>query len=92
VNPVIVERADEDERGEEGCLSIPGLRDIVERSAKVVVEGLDRDGLPRRIEAEGLLARALQHEVDHLDGILFIDRVSPLKRQMLLKRWQKMRR
>jgi peptide deformylase len=92
VNPVIVERADEVERGEEGCLSIPGLRDIVERSAKVVVEGLDRDGLPRRIEAEGLLARALQHEVDHLDGILFIDRVSPLKRQMLLKRWQKMRR
>ena len=92
VNPVIVERADEVERGEEGCLSIPGLRDIVERSAKVVVEGLDRDGLPRRIEAEGLLARALQHEVDHLDGILFIDRISPLKRQMLLKRWQKMRR
>lgn len=91
VNPVIVERSAEVERGEEGCLSIPGLKEIVERSARVVVEGLDRDGTPRRIEADGLLARALQHEVDHLDGILFLDRVSPLKRQMLLKRWQKIK-
>jgi peptide deformylase len=91
VNPVIVERSEEAERGEEGCLSIPGLKEIVERSARVVVEGLDRDGNPRRIEATGLLARALQHEIDHLDGILFLDRVSPLKRQMLLKRWQKIR-
>ncbi len=55
------------------------------------MEGLDRDGNPRRIEAVGLLARALQHEVDHLDGILFIDRISRLKRQMLLKRWKKIR-
>lgn len=91
INPVIVERSDDAERGEEGCLSIPGLKEIVERSARVVVEGLDRDGNPRRIEATGLLARALQHEVDHLDGILFLDRVSPLKRQMLLKRWQKIK-
>lgn len=91
VNPVIVERSDAVERGEEGCLSIPGLKEIVERSARVVAEGLDRDGNPRRIEATGLLARALQHEVDHLDGILFLDRVSPLKRQMLLKRWQKIK-
>lgn len=91
VNPVIVERSDEVERAEEGCLSIPGLKEIVERSARVVVEGLDRDGNPKRIEATGLLARALQHEVDHLDGVLFIDRVSPLKRQILLKKWQKIR-
>jgi peptide deformylase len=91
VNPVIVERSVEVERGEEGCLSIPGLKEIVERAARVVVEGLDRDGNPRRIEATGLLARALQHEVDHLDGLLFLDRVSPLKRQMLLKKWQKIR-
>lgn len=91
VNPVVVSRGEEVDRGEEGCLSIPGLRDIVERSAEVVVEGLDREGNPRRIEANGLLARALQHEVDHLDGILFVDRVTPLKRQMLLKRWQKVR-
>lgn len=90
-NPVIVERSDSVERGEEGCLSIPGLKEIVERSARVVVEGVDRDGAPRRIEATGLLARALQHEVDHLDGILFLDRVSPLKRQMLLRRWRKVK-
>lgn len=91
VNPVIVERSEAVDRGEEGCLSIPGLREIVERSERVVVEGLDREGNAVRIDADGLLARALQHEVDHLDGILFIDRVSPLKRQMLLKRWQKIR-
>jgi peptide deformylase len=91
INPVVVERSDDAERGEEGCLSIPGLKEIVERSARVVVNGLDRDGNPRRIEATGLLARALQHEIDHLEGILFLDRVSPLKRQMLLKRWQKIK-
>lgn len=91
VNPVIVEQSDAVERNEEGCLSIPGLKEIVERSSYVVVEGLDRDGEPQRIEATGLLARALQHEVDHLEGILFLDRISPLKRQMLLKRWQKVR-
>jgi methionyl-tRNA formyltransferase len=63
----------------------------VERPFAVRVEGLDRDGDRHQIEAEGLLARILQHEVDHLDGILFLDRVSPLKRKMLLKRWQKVR-
>ena len=92
VNPVIVETGEERERGEEGCLSIPGLKEIVERPSRVVVEGLDRDGNPVRIEAEGLLARVLQHEVDHLDGVLFLDRVSALKRSMLLKRWKKLRK
>lgn len=91
VNPVIVERSEEVARAEEGCLSIPGVSEIVERSASVVVEALDRDGNPVRIAAQGLLARALQHEVDHLDGILFFDRVSPLKRNMILKRWRKIR-
>lgn len=91
IDPQIVESSDEVERGEEGCLSIPGLQEIVERPARVVVEALDRDGEKRRIEGEGLLARALQHEVDHLDGVLFVDRVSPLKRRMLLKRWQKVK-
>lgn len=91
INPVILEFGPDVERGEEGCLSIPGLKDIVERPSSIVMEGLDADGHTLRLEAEGLLARVLQHEVDHLDGILFIDRVSPLKRKMLLKRWQKVK-
>ncbi|MBX6365118.1 MAG: peptide deformylase [Gemmatimonadetes bacterium] len=91
VNPVIVELGRELARGEEGCLSIPGVKDIVERPATVVVEALDREGAPVHIAAEGLLARVLQHEIDHLDGILFFDRLSPLKRKMLLSRWQKVR-
>jgi peptide deformylase len=89
INPVVREVSKEVERGEEGCLSIPGLKDIVERPFSCVVEGLDLDGTERRVEAEGLLARILQHEVDHLNGILFIDRLSPLKRKLLLKKWQK---
>lgn len=86
INPRIVEE-EGSVRESEGCLSIPGLTEIVERSARVVVEGLDREGEPVRIEADGLLSRCLQHERDHLDGVLFVDRVSPLKRKMLLKKW-----
>jgi peptide deformylase len=91
INPVILAFSDETDRAEEGCLSIPGLREVVERPAHAVVEGIDIDGNPVRIEAEGFLARVLQHEVDHIDGIMFIDRVSPLKRRMLLKKWQKVK-
>jgi peptide deformylase len=91
LNPVVVESSEEVDRGEEGCLSLPGLKDIVERPARVIVEGLSPDGDEVRLPADGLLARVLQHEVDHLNGILFIDRVSPLKRRMLLKKWQKVR-
>ena len=86
INPRIVD-AEGSVRESEGCLSIPGLTEIVERSDRVVVEGLDREGEPVRIEADGLLSRCLQHERDHLDGVLFVDRVSPLKRKMLLKKW-----
>ncbi|HEU0077333.1 MAG TPA: peptide deformylase [Longimicrobiaceae bacterium] len=89
VNPRVVESSKETEKGEEGCLSIPGLSAAVERPAHVVVEGLDRDGNPLRVEGGGLLARCLQHEIDHLDGVLFIDRVGPLKRKMLLQKWKK---
>lgn len=89
VNPRLVESSRETEKGEEGCLSIPGLSAAVERAAHVVVEGLDRDGNPLRVEGGGLLARCLQHEIDHLDGVLFIDRVGPLKRKMLLQKWKK---
>lgn len=91
VNPRVVSTGEETERSEEGCLSIPGLRDIVERPAAAVVEALDLEGAPIRIEAEGLHARVLLHEIDHLDGVLFLDRVSPLKRRLLLKKWQKVK-
>jgi peptide deformylase len=91
VNPLILDFGEELDRAEEGCLSIPGLKEIVERPYSVVVEGLDREGRSVRIEAEGILSRVLQHEVDHLDGILFLDRVSPLKRKLLLNRWQKVK-
>ncbi len=89
VNPRIVEEEGA-VRDSEGCLSIPELTEIVERAERVVVEGLDGDGESVRIEADGLLSRCLQHERDHLDGVLFIDRVSPLKRKMLLKKWSRM--
>jgi len=89
INPRFVE-AGGTIRDTEGCLSIPGLDETVERYAEVVVEGLDRDGREIRIEARDLLSRCLQHENDHLDGILFIDRLSPLKRKLLLNKWAKM--
>ncbi|NLW09657.1 MAG: peptide deformylase [Firmicutes bacterium] len=72
INPVLVASAGQ-ERDVEGCLSIPGQSGYVTRAARVVVEGLDPEGQKKKIEAEGLLARALQHEIDHLDGILYTD-------------------
>jgi len=91
INPVILEHGSDTDRDEEGCLSIPGIKDIVERPATVIVEGLTPAGERRRIEADGLLARILQHEIDHIDGILFIDRLSPLKRKLALSKWQKVK-
>lgn len=90
INPRIADASAETDRAEEGCLSIPGIADIVERPVRVVVEALDPDGEPVRIEADGLSARALQHEVDHLDGVLFLDRLSALKRKMALQKWRKL--
>ena len=89
INPEILEMSKETEKGEEGCLSIPGLRDIVERAYKVTVRGTSETGETREMELLGLPARIIQHEVDHLDGIMFFDRLSPLKRKMLLSKWQK---
>ncbi len=89
VNPEVAESSRETDKSTEGCLSIPGLEELVTRAERVKVRASDPDGEPVEIEAEGLLARALQHEIDHLDGTLFIDRVSPLKRRMLLKKWKK---
>ncbi|HEX2050051.1 MAG TPA: peptide deformylase [Actinomycetota bacterium] len=74
-NPVITWRSDDTVVEEEGCLSLPGLAYPVERAAEVVVEGLDERGEPVRLEAEDLLARVCQHEIDHLDGVLFVDRL-----------------
>ncbi len=88
INPRIVESGRATEKSEEGCLSIPGIAGLVNRPAEVVVEATTPDGTPMRIEADGLMARCLQHEIDHLDGVLFIDRISPLKRDMLLKRYR----
>ena len=74
---------------EEGCLSVPGLTADVQRALRVRVKALDRDGNPFEINAEGLLAIALQHEIDHLDGLLFIDRLSRLKRELIKKKKMK---
>ena len=77
---------------EEGCLSIPEVYGDVKRYTNIEVEALDRDGAPFKFSAEGFYARVLQHEIDHLDGILFVDHISPLKRQLLrgaLKRLKK---
>ena len=89
VNPVIVESSEEEDKASEGCLSIPEMEEVVARPARVTVRGFDAEGEAVEVEAEGLLARALQHEIDHLDGVLFIDRLSPFKRRALLKKWKK---
>lgn len=91
VNPDIVESSGISKE-EEGCLSIPGLSEIVQRKASILVRGLGLDGEPVEIRAEGLLSRCIQHEADHLDGVLFLDRVSPLKRKLLLAKWRKQER
>jgi peptide deformylase len=90
VNPKVVWSSSETYKQPEGCLSIPGLEEVVERPSSVRIEAKDTHGNDVVIEAEDLFGRALQHEIDHLDGILFLDRVSPLKRKMLLKKWKKM--
>lgn len=90
IDPEIVAQSDETEKEPEGCLSIPGIQEVVERPARVVMEGLDPDGEDVRLEADGLLARCLQHEYDHLDGVLFLDRISAFKRKMALDKWAKM--
>ena len=90
VNPEIVWSSDERSVYEEGCLSIPEYYEEVERPAKVRARFLDREGKPQEIVAEGLLATALQHEIDHLDGVLFIDYISKLKRYRVVKKFAKM--
>ena len=91
VNPRIVSR-EELCHMEEGCLSVPGIYETIERAGRITVEALDRDGHPFTTEAEGLLGVCIQHEIDHLDGILFVDYLTELKRQRIRKKMEKLRR
>jgi peptide deformylase len=88
INPVITKK-DGKVPSEEGCLSIPGYRDTISRAGIVTVEAVNRHGEPFVTEADGLLAICLQHEIDHLDGVLFIDHLSRLKRDAFKKKWRK---
>jgi peptide deformylase len=89
INPEIVWKSDETAKYEEGCLSIPEYYEEVERPKEVKVKYLDRDGKPAEIEATGLLATCLQHEIDHINGVLFIDHLSKLKRDRVIKKFAK---
>lgn len=91
VNPVIV-RCEGEVEFEEGCLSLPEYTAVVKRAEKVVVKAQDRDGKEIAIQGEDLLAIALQHEIDHLDGILIIDRISQIKREFFKKRYKKIQK
>lgn len=88
INPEILHMEDE-QKMEEGCLSIPDITEVVGRAGKVAIKGLDREGKEVTIEGEGTLARLFQHEMDHLNGKLFIDRLSSLKRNIILRRLRK---
>lgn len=92
VNPEIVAASAEEAVREEGCLSLPGHYADVARPERVKVRWRDLDGARQEVEAEGLLAACLQHELDHLDGVLFVDHLSPLKRNMILRRMAKERK
>ncbi|KQQ56488.1 peptide deformylase [Rhizobium sp. Leaf311] len=89
INPEILKVSDEVSTYEEGCLSIPDYYAEVERPAALTVEYIDRDGKKQTVEADGLLATCLQHEIDHLNGVLFIDHISRLKRDMVIKKFTK---
>lgn len=91
INPQFVQRAGL-QLEQEGCLSLPGFTATVARPERVVVKGLDRNGKEQQIEATGLLARAFQHEMDHLDGTLFIDRLRGIKRELIVRRVRKLTR
>ena len=91
INPDVVAREGVEET-EEGCLSVPGVFDKVTRAEKILVRALDRDGKPLELEADGLLAVCIQHEIDHLDGKLFVDYLSELKRTRIRKKLEKERK
>ena len=88
-NPEIVTLSSQTRVHEEGCLSIPDFRVEIERPASLTLRYVDRDGVPREMDADGLLATAIQHEINHLDGKLIIDFLSPLKRDMVVRKFKK---
>jgi len=90
INPVITARSEETSSYEEGCLSFPGLYADVRRSNECTVEAVDEHGKPFRLDADGMLARVVLHEIDHLDGVLFVDYLSERKRNRLLSRYEKL--
>ncbi len=89
VNPRIIASEGDILSEDEGCLSVPDFRSDVKRASRILVEGVDREGSPLKIEADGLLAIVLQHEIDHLNGTLFIEHISALKREMYKRRVKK---
>lgn len=91
INPTFME-SDGLQREDEGCLSVPGFNAAVPRPSRAVVRGLDRDGSPRDVEATGILARAFEHEMDHLEGSLFLDRLRGIRREMMLRKINRLRR
>ncbi|HEC18024.1 MAG TPA: peptide deformylase [Gammaproteobacteria bacterium] len=90
INPEIIERSGE-EKMEEGCLSVPGIYEPVSRARDITVGYLDRDGKPQELSVDGLLAVCIQHEMDHLEGKLFVDYLSELKRKRIRKKMEKLR-
>ena len=92
INPQIVWSSDEINLAEEGCLSLPEHFAEIERPSAVRIRYLDRDGARQEMEADGLLAACVQHEMDHLEGILFVDYLSPLKRNIILRKMKKLKR
>ncbi len=91
INPEFLER-DGMQLEDEGCLSVPGFNATVVRPERAVIRGMDRSGAPRQFEATGLLARAFQHEMDHLDGTLFVDRLRGIKRDLIVRKIKKLSR
>lgn len=89
VNPRLVGTSGPKESEEEGCLSVPDVFAEVVRPTQVTLTALDRDGNPYTLEADGLLARAIQHEIDHLDGVLFLDHLGPMKRQVMMRKYKR---
>ena len=92
INPEILWASEEKKVGEEGCLSVPGVYDGVERSVAVKVRALDENGNSREIEADGLLAICIQHEIDHIDGKVFVEYLSPLKRNRIKTKMAKLQK